>query len=242
MDNMELFYELLRADGEKDVSAALVRGGYPDDSSQHWEPLGKLENNFSIVGNQQENPTGALVDKLINGIDAVLMSECFRAQINPESSEAPQSMSEAVDRFLGLAGGRLDGIDARARTKLAERLGLRLIAVGSKRSPSYLIVDAGEGRRRRDSQIHFYRSASRTNSAYLSFRENLTRVARECCSSVAKTTTSLLSLGGTPTPLLSTGQETIHDTSGASHWCADYFRLGAAEALCMCISHRRAMY
>ena len=144
MEAEQLFYNLLKAEDETKVDTILSDQGYLGDDSM-WLPLGGIENNFSTVGNQQADPTGALVDKLINGIDAVLMSECFSTGVSPESAEAPQSMKEAVERFFGVRDGRLDGIDARERTSLAEKSELRLVAVGSKESPCYLLIDKGEG-------------------------------------------------------------------------------------------------
>ena len=144
MEAEQLFYNLLKAEDETKVDTILSDQGYLGDDSM-WLPLGGIENNFSTVGNQQADPTGALVDKLINGIDAVLMSECFSTGVSPESAEAPQSMKEVVERFFGVRDGRLDGIDARERTSLAEKSELRLVAVGSKESPCYLLIDKGEG-------------------------------------------------------------------------------------------------
>ncbi len=54
-------------------------------------------------------------------------------------------MAEAVERFLGIKGGRLESIDTRQRSQLAERLQLRVVATGSKDTPSYLVIDGGEG-------------------------------------------------------------------------------------------------
>ena len=144
MEAEQLFYNLLKAEDETKVDTILSDQGYLGDDSK-WLPLGGIENNFPTVGNQQADPTGALVDKLINGIDAVLMSECFSTGVSPESAEAPQSMKEAVERFFGVRDGRLDGIDARERTSLAEKSELRLVAVGSRESPCYLLIDKGEG-------------------------------------------------------------------------------------------------
>ena len=145
MEPEQLFYKLLQAEDETEVEAALNGQGFLVDDESLWCPLGGFENNFSTVGNQHADATGALVDKLINGIDSVLMAACFSEDILPESPEAPQSMTEAVERFFGVHGGRLDSVSARERTSLAEKLELRLVAVGSKESPSYLLIDKGEG-------------------------------------------------------------------------------------------------
>ena len=145
MEPEQLFYKLLKAEDEKEVDAILSEEGYLVDDESLWSPLGGYENNFSTVGNQQADPTGALVDKLINGIDAILMAACFSQDVAPESTDAPQSMSEAVERFFKVRGGRLGSIDARTRTALAEEFDLRLVAVGSRESPCYLLTDRGEG-------------------------------------------------------------------------------------------------
>jgi hypothetical protein len=52
-------------------------------------------------------------------------------------------MAEAVQQFFHVKDGRLENINASARTDLADRI--HLIATGSKTSPCYLIVDRGEG-------------------------------------------------------------------------------------------------
>ena len=145
MEPEQLFYKLLKAEDEAEVDTILSDQGYLVDDEFLWPPLGGVENNFSTVGNQQADATGALVDKLINGIDAILMAQCFSQNVSPESAEAPQSMGEAVERFFGVREGRLDSIGARERTALAEKFDLRLVAVGRKESPCYLLIDRGEG-------------------------------------------------------------------------------------------------
>src|SRR5260370_38831637 len=52
-------------------------------------------------------------------------------------------MSEAVGRFYGIKDGRLDSLDSKQLTALAERI--YVVATGGKTSPCYLIVDSGEG-------------------------------------------------------------------------------------------------
>ena len=145
MKPKDLFYRLLRAEDEMEVDVILQDEGYLVDDEAIWAALGGYENNFSTVGGQHEDPTGALVDKMINGIDAVLMAQCFSSGVSPESYKAPQTMVEAVERFFKIRGGKLGSIDPTERTKLAETFGLRLIAVGSKESPCYLLTDKGEG-------------------------------------------------------------------------------------------------
>lgn len=141
-DWAELFQSFLRAEHESDVLKLLDGSGLLGDPNA-WRLLGDRENNFSIVGNQHSDPTGALVEKLVNSIDAVLMVGCQRADVDPEGPTAPESMTEAVERFYGARNGRLGQVDSRALTKLADNI--HLVAVGSKDSPSYLVIDRGEG-------------------------------------------------------------------------------------------------
>ena len=48
---------------------------YSNDSA--WRNFGDNENNFGTIGNQQEFPEGALVEKLINSVDSVLTNKCL---------------------------------------------------------------------------------------------------------------------------------------------------------------------
>lgn len=136
-----IFDELVQAETEELVTAILEKAGLMDDPS--WRSLGGMENNFSIVGNQQADPTAAMVEKIINAIDAVLMEEAFRHRIDPEGPDAPTTMAQAVARFLEIRDGRLENITPTERTRLADRI--QLIAVGTKERPCYLLVDRGEG-------------------------------------------------------------------------------------------------
>jgi hypothetical protein len=138
-----LFEQLLKAETETEADAILRRAGYGLDNEAAWRPLGDMENNFSTVGNQQTEATAALVEKIINGLDADLMAECFRAGIDPQGPGAPRTMAEAVQRFYDVRDGLLGNVDAKRLTELAANL--QVIAVGEKASPCYLIVDGGEG-------------------------------------------------------------------------------------------------
>ncbi|MBE7520329.1 MAG: hypothetical protein HS107_13905 [Thermoflexaceae bacterium] len=132
--------ELLMAEAEGEVTRILSQHDLL--SEDDWVPLGAIENNFSIVGVQHSDAGGALVEKLINGIDAVLMAACYEKNLDPESRAAPGSMSEAVERFFGVEGGRL-GTLGKQLGALAEHV--QLVATGERGSPNYLIVDDGEG-------------------------------------------------------------------------------------------------
>jgi hypothetical protein len=121
----------------------LERASFLNDEEAGWQPYGGFEMNFSQIGNQQAEPTPAMVEKIINSIDAVLMGECFARGIDPKSSLAPKSMASAVETFFNVRDGRLENLLPKERTALADRI--HFIAVGSKTNPSYLVVDKGEG-------------------------------------------------------------------------------------------------
>ena len=144
MDNEKMLFDLLlKAESENEADAILKRAGYGLDNESAWQPLGGMENNFSTVGNQQTEATAALVEKIINGLDANLMAECFRAGIDPEGPEAPRTMAEAVEKFFYVRDGLLSNVEPKKLTELASSL--HVVAVGEKSSPCYLIVDGGEG-------------------------------------------------------------------------------------------------
>jgi hypothetical protein len=94
MDAQRLFEDLVQAEQETKVTRILERGGLLDE--ELWVPLGGEENNYAIVGVQHADPTGALAEKIINGIDALLMRACHSAGIGAESDLAPQKMADAV--------------------------------------------------------------------------------------------------------------------------------------------------
>lgn len=137
----KLCHELLYAATEAEVLEALDRR-HLWASREAWVPFGQMPNNRGVVGNQQSAPVAALVEKLVNSLDSILIAECLKLGIDPTGPDAPQSMSEAVERFFGIREGRLESLDAIPR-HLAERV--MLIATGTKEQPSYVVVDDGEG-------------------------------------------------------------------------------------------------
>ena len=162
-DTQVLCLHLLQAETEDEVINILRDIGYWDDRSV-WKPYGDIPNNRGIVGNQQSSSVAALVEKLVNSIDAVLTAECLRRQVDPTSTSAPQSMRQAVQRFFGVKNGKISHLTPAERTRLAERI--QLVTCGTKESPAYVIVDEGEGQ-----------SPDQFPSTFLSLiRENKTRI------------------------------------------------------------------
>lgn len=141
-EHRDLCLCLLKSESEEDVVSVLRDRGLWD-ARAAWRPYGDISNNRGVVGNQQSSPVAALVEKLVNSIDAVLIAECHRQGIDPAGADAPQTMQAAVELFLGIRDGRVQNLDAGSRTRYAERI--RLVACGTKDQPSYLIIDDGEG-------------------------------------------------------------------------------------------------
>ncbi|MBU9723822.1 MULTISPECIES: hypothetical protein [Bacillaceae] len=134
--------KLAKAESESEVLTILKDYGYLHDKSC-WQPFGGNENNFSVIGAQQSSADAALVEKLINSVDAVLIRKSYEKNINPESPKAPKSMREAMDMFFSVPQGKLLNISKTDRTSLSQNI--QLYASGKKKKPNYFIVDSGEG-------------------------------------------------------------------------------------------------
>ncbi len=148
----ELATSLLRVDQERDVIEILRRHHLWDDLT-NWRLYGDRDGNYAVIGNQQSRPEAALVEKIVNSVDARLMKECLVRDIDPKSREAPTSVRRAVALFIEGAphvrqrSGRLR-YWARDRKREQSRL-ITLAVTGSKPrqdgGTSVTITDHGEG-------------------------------------------------------------------------------------------------
>ncbi len=80
--------------------------------------------------------------------------------INPKSIEAPQSIREAVESFLGIPRGDFSELTETERRKIAENI--QIIAEGSPKKPNIIIYDNGEGQNPKDFKDTFL-SLSKNN-------------------------------------------------------------------------------
>jgi len=140
--SQRLCLALAHCDTEAAVIQCLTEHGLWD-NPEHWRLYGDLENNFGVIGGQSSRPEGALAEKLINSMDAILMAACVACGIDPRSQEAPQSMKEGLQDFFGIKDGSLENLSIEERESLASRI--RLVASGSKSKPCLTIIDDGEG-------------------------------------------------------------------------------------------------
>jgi hypothetical protein len=95
MQLKDLCLALVKCETEEEVIKILKQEKYWD-NQEYWIDFGANENNYSIIGNQQSKPEAAVVEKIINSVDALLMAECLKQGIKPDSQEAPKSIKEAL--------------------------------------------------------------------------------------------------------------------------------------------------
>lgn len=116
----------------------------------NWFPIGQNESNFSIIENQQSNPIAALVEKVTNSIDAILMKKCLEAGLDPKGKATPKSMDEAIDLFF--PNNKNWDLNT-SRRKQAEDI--QIIADGPTKQSSVIIYDNGEGQHPKDFESTF---------------------------------------------------------------------------------------
>lgn|ERR1043166_1972657 len=133
--NLEAFFrDLIRADSEQEVSEALGKK-----RPIEWQPLGNNENNFGVIENQQSSPVAALIEKVTNCIDAILMRRCYEEGFDPKSSAAPRTMAEAVEKFF---------VDTYRSWHLGpvrreQAQSIQIVASGSTKKPCLVVYDDG---------------------------------------------------------------------------------------------------
>ena len=138
----QLLEDLLEAQAENEVHACLDRAELLDD--ENWRPYGDIENNGGSFLNQQASPRGALVEKIVNSIDAMLTAKAYESGDLPDSP--PKTMFEATERYFSIPSGRLAEITATERGQIA-RDSVQVVVSG-KRSPgkpTVAVTDRGEG-------------------------------------------------------------------------------------------------
>ena len=136
-DLKQLFLTLYHAGTEEEVDEIIKK--YPEIFKQeNWTPLGGDEKMFGIVRNQQSHPIAALVEKITNSIDAVLMKRCFEESIEPQSDKAPKTMEEAINKFF--PNHKQWDLKSFRRQQSEE---IQIVADGPPRNTSVIIYDNG---------------------------------------------------------------------------------------------------
>lgn len=141
----ELFDHLFYAPTENTIDA-IIQNNLIFHNSQNWHPYGDSESNFSVVENQQANPVAALVEKLTNAIDAILMKKCYEQGTDPRSPKSPRSMDEAVRRFY-----KYENFDLQAyRNEVAQDIQILADPKSPRKETSLIVFDNGEGQHPQD--------------------------------------------------------------------------------------------
>ena len=95
----QLCEALIHAETEKDVIDLLHDAEYWD-KPELWRYYGDVENNWGQSGNQQSLAEAALVEKVVNAIDARLINECLVREIDPKGESAPKTIRSAIAQFF----------------------------------------------------------------------------------------------------------------------------------------------
>lgn len=92
--NRDILFSLAKVTSQDEVSQLIANHPFFKDCK--WEFYGGLPNNAGIIKAQAPDPVGALVEKITNGIDALLVRACINNGINPESPGSPQNQADAI--------------------------------------------------------------------------------------------------------------------------------------------------
>lgn len=143
MNCEELFHLLYAAKNEQQVADIIE--GHPEifQDEKNWKPLGGNYGNIGTVETQQSNATAALVEKITNSIDAILMKKCLESGIDPRSTLAPRSVEKAVAQFFP----EKRDWDL-SKNKKSQSLDIQIIADSEPKdtaNTSLIVYDNGEG-------------------------------------------------------------------------------------------------
>lgn len=135
MNKKSLFFSLFYAQTEEGVKQ-IIESDSELSKQSNWLPYGGTLGNYSSFENQQSTAEGALMEKVTNSIDAILVRQSLTKGIDPKSQKAPQSMDEAVKTLFS--------------NEELENEKVLVITDGSSQQPNIIIADNGEGQEASD--------------------------------------------------------------------------------------------
>lgn len=141
-NNKDMFLKLLSVASSDEVASLIDNDNFFKSENCDWKPYGGRENNAGQVEGQMKSSSNALVEKLTNSIDALLMRRCYEVEGTAPNSKAPKlpkSLSEAISKYFG---GE-DEINKK-RSDWAKQH-LVVLAEGDKKKPTLTVIDRGEG-------------------------------------------------------------------------------------------------
>lgn len=145
----DLFFLLYKAKNEEEIDK-IIQNNPEIFSQDNWSPYGANESYFGVIENQQASPIPALIEKITNSIDAILMKKCYEADVDPKSELAPQNMEEAIRKFF--PNSKQWDLPAFRKVQ-AENI--QIIADGPRMDTSLIIYDNGEGQNPEDFEDTF---------------------------------------------------------------------------------------
>ena len=140
--SQEMFTKLLVTTSSEEVATLITEDEFFKEGNCSWIPYGGRENNAGQVEGQMKSSSNALVEKLTNSIDAILMRRCYEVEgAAPDSKDPklPKSLSEAITKYFGG-----EEVVNRKRSEWAKQH-LVVLAEGDKKHPTLTIIDRGEG-------------------------------------------------------------------------------------------------
>lgn len=147
----ELFLRFLKAETEAEITHIIESEGM--ESLNNWLPYGEQPSNWSIIGNQSSSAERALVEKITNSVDALLMRKCLELGIDPKSARAPKSPREALEKFFNIKDGNSSNLSKVQEEEICSELYLMATSremkpikqLGRNAHVNLTIYDGGEG-------------------------------------------------------------------------------------------------
>ena len=142
VENKRILETLLKITSSEEIATLIEEDDFFKPSNCIWIPYGRKENNAGQVEGQMRDSSNAIVEKITNSIDALLIRRCHEMDmVAPDSGDPklPKSLSEALNKYFGSA----EEINMK-RSDWAKQH-LSIMAEGSKSEPTLTIVDRGEG-------------------------------------------------------------------------------------------------
>src|SRR3990167_11150362 len=141
LNNKDMFLKLLSIASSDEIASLIENDDFFKPENCDWKPYGGRENNAGQIEGQMKSSSNALVEKLINSIDALLMRRCYEVEgAAPDSKDPklPISLSEAINKYFGSE----DEINKK-RSDWAKHH-LVVLAEGDKKKPTLTVIDRGE--------------------------------------------------------------------------------------------------
>ena len=142
VENKRILETLLKITSSEEIATLIEEDDFFKPSNCIWIPYGRKENNAGQVEGQMRDSSNAIVEKITNSIDALLIRRCHEMdKVAPDSGDTklPKSLSEALKKYFGS--------DEEINLKRSgwAKQHLSIMAEGSRSEPTLTIVDRGEG-------------------------------------------------------------------------------------------------